>query len=304
MPGDTEMCLPELEQLTIFDPAGGVIAELGEPTNWTRLSWSPDIRYLAAIRAPSGVDSTGEAVLFELETGNEIMLDLEGSPAHTITWSPDSSRMLVGTATGGFVTGVNGDRIGRIPETVSAITWTPDSERLVSVRDNWVSVFDATGNMLFRSSTGDIATQTGTDASGQFAGVGVTGTQVSAMLIGTSSENPPGWIVRGEIGSDGLVWTNAEKSETPFRSVPWDQQVGSRLVEQLPDAVGFGIIGYCSLCLPSEWRVDSALFETMGRPGEPTSRFVIWRRGDRSDYMPLPDVLRVPNISFDVGLND
>ena len=81
-----------LQQLTVFDRQGTVVARVGEPGSFAQASFSPDGSRLAAIK--SDPDSDAQDVwAFDIATGKGTSITSDAEPDSAPVWSPDGRHL-------------------------------------------------------------------------------------------------------------------------------------------------------------------------------------------------------------------
>lgn len=135
--------------------APGKERAFGPSGRYVSLKWSPDGGQLGAFQIPAE-NSLPSFVLFDRESGRRRSIAL---PEMVIdyAWSPDSSRIAIGTTGAVFVLDRNGHKLGRVdvpppPDRggsasgVAPRNWSPDSRYFATRRNNHVIVVDRDGH--------------------------------------------------------------------------------------------------------------------------------------------------------------
>ena len=77
-----------LQQLTIFDRQGAIVARVGEPGSYSQAAFSPDGLRLAAIKSDPDSD-TQDVWVFHIATGRGTPVTSDSAPDSAPVWSPD-----------------------------------------------------------------------------------------------------------------------------------------------------------------------------------------------------------------------
>jgi Tol biopolymer transport system component len=93
---------PQLQQITVFDRNGQVVAKVGEPGLYGQPAFSPDGKRLAAMRADL---SNGQADIwtFDIATGSGSRVTNDALPKNLPMWSPDGAHILYSSFRGSYM---------------------------------------------------------------------------------------------------------------------------------------------------------------------------------------------------------
>jgi WD40-like Beta Propeller Repeat len=123
-----------LQQLTVFDRQGTVVARVGEPGAYAQASFSPDGSRLAAIK--SDPDSEAQDVwAFDIATGKGTSITSDAEPDSAPVWSPDGRHLAYVSVRANIQAGA-ARRLFELPSPVGAPAQlsnvsSPDGQRFV-----------------------------------------------------------------------------------------------------------------------------------------------------------------------------
>jgi hypothetical protein len=227
----------ELSPLHIHHADSGFSREVGPGALYRSVAWSPNGRYLAAVRT----NQQPAVVIFDLEqddTAYEWPLE---TSATLLTWSPDSLRLFALSAAEGLMLNTEGEILGFItqpveqiyPQSIARGFWSPASEYFATVYHGYLMVVDRGGRNFFV----DPALLPPMTGPGGLTVVGWDAEEVFAVFDESVPESPR----RFSLQIDGAELVYVATSNFPGGTGPYSQlfQLAEKVAPGSTVALGF-----------------------------------------------------------------
>lgn len=167
---------------------------LGGTTDFDKVSWSPDGKYLSACRD----SSTGDDFHI-IQVANDTLTLITGDDIGTVqasSWAPDSAHITVGYNTAlntyyfnrqaGSLTLLDTQNIG---STIREVEWSPDGEAIATCGTNFTTVYSAFSFPKANQLINNIIY--GATSNENQPGYGIFGSSISNLIIKNTSYNNP-----------------------------------------------------------------------------------------------------------------